>query len=310
MDYQSQNIKTLIAAIRADAAGNLQATMTDMDLAANILERYADQIEREEKRHEDLKNAEQQARAQVASIVEMVAALNCDYDRLEELRDMCKEARLIMWNMAGYMPDMEPFITADSEDGREALASEMEDRAYYIEQGADLQGPDDNGRDDSDEPRADVAEMQELRETAEKLRNSDCEEFSRTIGAYHYSMGPADRPADDSDAEELTELEAAAGDYESQDAAREAINSDPLEIQVRSDWYAPGEESEPGEYKILLCTGGPAVRIVGDLDQYKQPSSARIEYQDWFTPWTELVDIESAEQEALLTYAQQFYFGE
>ena len=44
----------------------------------------------------------------------------------------------------------------------------------------------------------------------------------------------------------------------------------------------------PEEFEILLCTGGPACRIVGDLDESCQPSSARIEHQDWGTPWTEL----------------------
>jgi len=32
--------------------------------------------------------------------------------------------------------------------------------------------------------------------------------------------------------------------------------------------------------EILLCTGGPVVRIVGDLSQHHEPDSARLEYQD------------------------------
>ena len=84
-----------------------------------------------------------------ASIVEMVAALQCDYDRLEELRD----------ERDGH------------DDGPEAWASENPD-----------------------------------------------------------------------DAAELAELESAAGDCENADDARERIMEDPLSVEVRSDWHAPGAD--------------------------------------------------------------------
>ena len=90
----------------------------------------------------------------------------------------------------------------------------------------------------------------------------------------------------------------------------EAIAEDPLEIAIRADWHSPGDKADVDlEAKILLCTGGPAVRIIGGLDQWKQPDSAKIEYQDWGTPWTELWT-DAEEEEAMLTYARQFYFGE
>ena len=99
--------------------------------------------------------------------------------------------------------------------------------------------------------------------------------------------------------------------YHDDDSARESITDDPLSVEVRTDWYTPGDsDNNPTEYNILLCTGGPACRIIGDLDEHGQPDRARIEYQDWFTPWIELVSITSEERDALLTYAQQFYFGE
>lgn len=107
---------------------------------------------------------------------------------------------------------------------------------------------------------------------------------------------------------ELDDLEEAAGDCESQDDASQRIQEDPLSVQVRSGWYTPGEEAEAEEYEIVLCTGGPAVRIIGELDQYKQPSSARMQYQDWGTPWTDYH--EDGVTDACLEYAQQFYFGE
>lgn len=172
----------------------------------------------------DTNHAEQQARAQLASITGMVAALECDYDRLEELRDE----------------------RDDFEDN-------------------DLNGDAD-------------------RHAAWAVANP-------------------------SDADELEELEAAAGDCEDQDEARERIQEDALEVQVRSGWHAPGENAEPEEFYILLCTGGPAVRIVGELSN-GSPERPRIEYQDWGTPWTELVSIDSHEREALEAYCAEHYIGE
>jgi len=98
-------------------------------------------------------------------------------------------------------------------------------------------------------------------------------------------------------------------DGEDEENARETIQEDPLEIQVRSDWYSPGdtENAKPAEYKILLGTGGPASRIVGDLDEYAQPTRARLQVQDWGKPWTEYFDVDRV---VLLRYAQCFYFGD
>lgn len=110
--------------------------------------------------------------------------------------------------------------------------------------------------------------------------------------------------------EELAELEEIAEDCESEDDARERIKEDALEVQVRADWHSPGAESSaPNQFYILLCTGGPAVRIMGELNGYGEPDRAWLEYQDWGTPWTERVN-DSGDMEALLAYAQCFYFGE
>lgn len=92
-----------------------------------------------------------------------------------------------------------------------------------------------------------------------------------------------------------------------EEEARERILEDPLSVGVRSGWVASKEDMEPEEFYILLCSGGPAVRIVGELDR-GEPSRAWIEYQDWGTPWTQLFG--EIEQDTLLTYCRQFYFGE
>ena len=94
------------------------------------------------------------------------------------------------------------------------------------------------------------------------------------------------------------------------DEARQAIDEDPLEISVRSDWHTPGSvEDKPSEYKILLCTGGPAVRIIGELNEYQEPDNARLQHQDWGTPWTDFFPEDDNAEDILLEYARCFYFG-
>ncbi|KRR21694.1 hypothetical protein [Bradyrhizobium retamae] len=104
-----------------------------------------------------------------------------------------------------------------------------------------------------------------------------------------------------------------AGNDRAENEARERINEDALSVEVRSGWYSPGnkEDSSPAEYTILLCTGGPAVRIRGELSDYCEPESAFIEYQDWFTGWTRWTPGNSQNVESiLLAYSAVFYFGE
>jgi len=105
------------------------------------------------------------------------------------------------------------------------------------------------------------------------------------------------------EAAELTALEAAAGDCTDLDEAQQRIYEDRLSVDVRSDWVAPGEDMTAGEFRIVLCTGGPAVQIRGEMDQYGNPCRAWLEYQDWGTPWTQWY---GAEQAVLVRYASHF----
>ena len=94
------------------------------------------------------------------------------------------------------------------------------------------------------------------------------------------------------------------------DTAREEaeteINESPLSVTVRSGWETSPHGLTAEEYMILLTTGGPALRITGDLNEYNEPETATLEYQDWGTPWTEYRE---AKEETLLEYARRFYFG-
>lgn len=113
--------------------------------------------------------------------------------------------------------------------------------------------------------------------------------------------------ANPDDAELAERLEAAAGDCENEDDARQRIDEDSLSIEL-GGWWTPGSEPEPTEYRILLGTGGPAVRIVGDLDRGNEPASAVLEVQDWFKPWTEYRSADRDDDEILLAYVQCFSF--
>lgn len=167
--------------------------------------------------------AEAQARAQVESIVAMVAALDVDYDRLEELRDAKNN------------------FTYNNADGMETMLN------------------------------ADVVWAKENPE----------------------------------DAAELAELESAAGECTSEDDARERIQEDPLSVEVRSDWESSPREFTASEFRIVLCTGGPHVELVGELDN-GSPSRVRVLYKDWGSHG-ELFDFD---RDAVLRYCEQFYFGE
>ena len=184
-------------------------------------------------------HAEEQAAAQYSGIVDMLAAVECDYDRLQELRD--------------------DFY---------ALTEAVKDaEAEYHD------ADDDNLTETTDA----------LNEAREALTQWETD-----------------------NAEELVQLEAAAGDCTDEEDARQRIQENPLSVEVRSDWVSPGEELTAGEFQILLCTGGPAVRIVGEL--YRgEPCRAWLEYQDWGTPWTQYF---GADSDTLCRYASFFFFGE
>ena len=171
----------------------------------------------------------------MASIREMVDTLECDYERLEELRDELSEA-------------------FDGESERNNPSDEKAFRAWV--------------KNMADSPDGTLQEA----------------------------------------AQELLGLWEAAGDCEDQDEARERIMEDPLSLEFRSGWVSSKDEMEPEEYCLLLGTGGPAVRIIGEV-RNGEAYSARLEVQDWGTPWTEIVT-RGDDHNALLAYARCFCMGE
>lgn len=192
---------------------------------------------------------EQIGKPSYEGIAEMVAALQADRGRLEELRDE-----------------------------REALADEL---AEALKAGEAC----DDGAPDAD---------YDLAKTIDDKR-AELEQWDADNG------------------EELAELVAAVtldGEEVDEETARQRIEEDPLSVLVRSGWYSLGAEdadTKPEEFEILLSTGGPAVRIIGNLDENGEPTRARLEVQDWGKPWTEYFQ---TERDTLLAYCRCFCFGE
>jgi hypothetical protein len=88
---------------------------------------------------------------------------------------------------------------------------------------------------------------------------------------------------------------------------RDHVREMPLSLLVRSDWHVPGGESTYSQFELLLSTGGPAVRILGELDSYCEPYRPALQFSDWGIGWT---DHPESKIDALLWFSGQFYYGE
>jgi hypothetical protein len=131
----------------------------------------------------------------------------------------------------------------------------------------------------------------------------------------------------------VTELEKANRDghtYEAAEKAETRIHESVLSVEVRSGWYVPGSkwngvnfqdaDTKPAHYRILLTYGGPSLQLTGELNEHGEPETARLEYQDWGTPWTLFnpghhiegfkPDDYDAYDSTLLAFASCFYYGE
>jgi hypothetical protein len=99
---------------------------------------------------------------------------------------------------------------------------------------------------------------------------------------------------------------------EDEESARQRIDESALCVEVRSEWHAPGhDDTGPVEYTILLTTGGPALRIYGQLGVHGEPDEdPMLQWQDWGTPWTDWGPEDASDyKDTLRTFASQFYFG-
>lgn len=99
-----------------------------------------------------------------------------------------------------------------------------------------------------------------------------------------------------------------------EEAIVERAREQALSVEFRSGWYSSPEsiaDLKPEEFKILLSWGGPACRIIGNLDRYSEPTDIEIQYQDWGTPWTTLeISYNQDDYQALEWFCNCFYFGD
>jgi hypothetical protein len=97
--------------------------------------------------------------------------------------------------------------------------------------------------------------------------------------------------------------------------AQEQAETSALSVEVRSDWRkanATNANTKPTEYRILLYTGDPAIQIRGTLSGHGEPQTARLEVQDWSTPWATFWPAQHEQtyiEATLLAYARCFWFG-
>ena len=102
-----------------------------------------------------------------------------------------------------------------------------------------------------------------------------------------------------------------ADDEDGVDETRMYALDNVLSVQVRSGWSFPGHygNEAPEEFELLLCTGGPAVRIWGLLDEHCQPCEWKVLYQDWFTGWKQYI-VPSEQAKEVQAYCELFHYGE
>ena len=92
---------------------------------------------------------------------------------------------------------------------------------------------------------------------------------------------------------------------------RESILNSALSVEFRNGWYSDLYHlkgvTEPIEFKILLSWGGPALRIIGEIEE-NYAVNPKLQYQDWGTPWIDF-EITENQQKALNWFCNCFYFG-
>jgi hypothetical protein len=88
------------------------------------------------------------------------------------------------------------------------------------------------------------------------------------------------------------------------EAIEERVREMPLSLLFRTGWFRTCEEAETAEFELLLSTGGPALRITGDVldDSLVGPV---MQMQDWGTPWVD-VCTDAQDDRALVWFIDHF----
>ena len=76
------------------------------------------------------------------------------------------------------------------------------------------------------------------------------------------------------------------------ESLEQRINEWPLSLTIRGEKDGRADEWNATGFELLLTTGGPGARLVADIDEDGTVKDAKVEWQDWFKPWTALEDVE------------------
>lgn len=228
--------------------------------------------------------ARQQARAQVESIAEMVAKLDRESAAALFVAGLTRDelnSVLIAEIAAGNVPASDHDEEQDDDAHRKnaPVCAQCGGQCYF----------DDDGN--------------------RVVRNQGEEPEKFPIVIIDYVTELTDDDAREMLAEAIADDDSNPSDFEfDEEAARRDIEQDPLSIDFSGSW-SYGQKPEADEVTFLLCTGGPAVKIICDFDG-SEATRPRVMFQGWFTPWEELHDISQEEREALEKYVACFYLGE
>lgn len=217
-------------------------------------------------------DAQRNAEAKARRIEGLIAALNIDFDRLEELRDAKhNHARFIVgFNLAGYMPDNTPEDAATFPEAVSTLTAILTEHSNDAYETGVL----------GDETEGFCERISRAIHTVEQWQEREGVAYAVTIRNVEYWIKP--NPEGFEDQDELNELESivAAAELDpsqcTDDGLSEAIHELPLEVSFRSGWHSYGEELEAVEVRVLLTYGGPSCEIRADWDANRGCSSPRI----------------------------------
>lgn len=245
-----------------------------------------------------MSDSTEQARAQLATVIEQVAALECDFDRLEELED-ARAPYAVNNNTFGYMPDNEPALFDTAEDAQAFLVRELERCAEDADEQGNKAVADDYTR------------LMERLDVVEPWAPAKPLQLLAADGVCFALYVDENEGLSLEEHEELCALRKAAGDCENREAAEQRIHENALSVEVReSAWRTVGAEPMGADqFRIVLCTGGPHVQISGELGAHGEPELVGLESAEWFSG-LEPLPLDDDERDALQTFAEQFYFGE
>lgn len=139
------------------------------------------------------------------------------------------------------------------------------------------------------------------------------EQIGALYAAWRWCRDNDRGPACELSREARAEMHASGWDGDNVDDTAEQLEERarelPLSVLVRTDWMGPdARRPEWAEFELLLSTGGPALRLVGQLYAYQPDGWPRLEVQDWGTPWTLYGG--PVDRDALVWFAGLFWYGE